>query len=288
MREKELRLALVCYGGISLAVYMHGITKEVWRLACASRAFHDGRPCTGSQDVYRQLLARIEEHAGLRLSVFADIVAGASAGGINGIFLAQAIASGQSLDPLTDLWLEGADVETLIDPEAKATRLSKLWAIPIAMLADRGGEAMETVDPDTRAEVRRKLSSFVRARWFEPPFGGETFTGLLLDALDAMARTPAGPPLLPDDQPLDLFRAIDDVLTRQMHGDFDIVPAPAILAGIDHRGPQRAELDRRRARRPELHGAIGLGIVGESFEGIECHGFRLCAFGDGCAPWGKL
>ena len=38
MREKELRFALICYGGISLAVYMHGITKEVWRLAAASRA----------------------------------------------------------------------------------------------------------------------------------------------------------------------------------------------------------------------------------------------------------
>ena len=38
MREKELRLALVCYGGISLAVYMHGITKEVWRMVRASRA----------------------------------------------------------------------------------------------------------------------------------------------------------------------------------------------------------------------------------------------------------
>jgi hypothetical protein len=33
MRQKELRLALVCYGGVSLAVYMHGITKEVWHLA---------------------------------------------------------------------------------------------------------------------------------------------------------------------------------------------------------------------------------------------------------------
>ena len=46
MREKELRIALVCYGGISLAVYMHGVTKEVWRLAKASRAFHDGAPGT--------------------------------------------------------------------------------------------------------------------------------------------------------------------------------------------------------------------------------------------------
>ena len=210
MREKELRLALICYGGISLAVYMHGITKEVWRLARASRAYHDGRFCTGSQEIYRQLLSRIETHAGLRLTVFSDIIAGASAGGINGIFLAQAIATGQSLDPLTDLWLEAADVERLLDPQAKATRLSKLWAIPLAMLADRGGEAMESVDPDTRAEVRRKLSSFVRSRWFEPPFGGEVFTGLLLDALDAMAVSSHDAPLVPDEQPLDLFVTVTD------------------------------------------------------------------------------
>jgi patatin-related protein len=210
MREKELRLALVCYGGISLAVYMHGITKEIWRLARASRAFHDGRFCTGSQEAYRRLLDRIENHAGLRLTVFPDIIAGASAGGINGIFLAQAIATGQSLDPLTELWLDAADVDRLIDPAARATRLSKLWAIPLAMLVDRDGEAMETVDPDTRAEVRRKLSGFVRARWFEPPFGGEVFTNLLLDALQAMAAAPPGPPLLPDDQPLDLFVTVTD------------------------------------------------------------------------------
>jgi patatin-related protein len=210
MREKELRLALICYGGISLAVYMHGITKEVWRLACASRALHDGRFCTGSQEVYRRMLTEIEAHAGLRLTVFSDIIAGASAGGINGIFLAQAIATGQSLDPLTDLWLKEADVERLIDPQARATRFSKLWAAPLAMLLDRDGEAMETVDPETRAEVRRKLSSFVRARWFEPPFGGEVFTGLLLDAFEAMAAAPCGPPLLPDDQPLDLFVTVTD------------------------------------------------------------------------------
>jgi patatin-related protein len=210
MREKELRLALVCYGGISLAVYMHGITKEIWRLARASRAYQDGEACVGSQDVYRRLLSQVEDHAGLRLTIFADIIAGASAGGINGIFLAQAMATGQSLDPLTELWLEAADVERLIDPAARATRMSKLWAIPLAMLVDRDGEAMETVDPETRAEVRRKLSGFVRARWFEPPFGGEVFSNLLLDALEAMAASPAGPPLLPDDQPLDLFVTVTD------------------------------------------------------------------------------
>ena len=113
MREKELRLALICYGGISLAVYMHGITKEVWRLARASRDFHAGEQAgDGSQAVYRRLLETIADEAGIELRVLVDILTGASAGGINAIFLAQAIRTGQSLEPLTDLWLDSADVFT--------------------------------------------------------------------------------------------------------------------------------------------------------------------------------
>src|SRR3546814_17128391 len=110
MREKELRFALICYGGISLAVYMHGITKEVWRLSAASRAFHDGEAIAGSGDVYRDLLADLLARSGVRLRVLADIVAGASAGGNNGLFLARALATGPSLHPPTELWLPDADV----------------------------------------------------------------------------------------------------------------------------------------------------------------------------------
>src|SRR5579875_1831428 len=122
MREKELRLALICYGGISLAVYMHGITKEVWRLARASRAFHAREPMNGnaSEAVYRRLLQGMADECGLELRVIVDILTGASAGGINAIFLADAIATGRSLEPLTDLWLEVADVDKLIDPEVSA------------------------------------------------------------------------------------------------------------------------------------------------------------------------
>ncbi len=65
-------------------------------------------------------------------------------------------------------------------------------------------------DARTREEVRAKLSHFVRSRWFEPPFGGATFTRLLLDALDAMAASERGPRLLPDGQPLDLFVTVTD------------------------------------------------------------------------------
>ncbi|WP_137899386.1 patatin-like protein [Sphingomonas sp. 2SG] len=213
MREKELRLALVCYGGISLAVYMHGITKEVWHLVRASCAFHAGDAREGgSEAVYAALIEEIEALAGIRLRVLADIIAGASAGGINGIFLAQAIATGQSLEPLTDLWLTSADVEALIDPDAApASRFSKLWALPLAWVAaGRSKDKVEALDEATQDEVRTKLSHFVRSRWFEPPFGGATFTGLLLDAFAAMARSTAGPRLLPDGQPLDLFVTCTD------------------------------------------------------------------------------
>ena len=107
MRQKELRIALVCYGGVSLAVYMHGVTKEVWHLARASRAYHDGSEKPGGvAGVYRELLEHIEAERQLRLRVLPDILTGASAGGINAVFLAQAVHSGYSLDPLTELWLD--------------------------------------------------------------------------------------------------------------------------------------------------------------------------------------
>ena len=108
MRQKELRIALICYGGVSLAVYMHGVTKEVWKLARASRAFCAGeeRPA-GVEGAYHDLLARLAANEGLRLRVLPDIVTGASAGGINAVFLAQALHSGQNLEGLTELWRAG-------------------------------------------------------------------------------------------------------------------------------------------------------------------------------------
>src|SRR3954453_7749314 len=98
MREKELRIALVCFGGVSLAVYMHGISKEILKLIRASAALHalpDRQQRTRSsffdscdvndpeydtETIYYELLRDIGRRIDLRVIV--DIIAGASAGGI--------------------------------------------------------------------------------------------------------------------------------------------------------------------------------------------------------------
>ena len=215
---------------------MHGITKEVWHLARASRAFHDGLSATSpSQAVYTRLFADIEQATGIRLRALADIVAGASAGGINGIFLAQAVATGQSLDPLTDLWLNSADIDSLLDPDARAqSRFTKIWATPLAWaFANRqGADWEEDLDPDTRVEIHDKLTRFIRSRWFAPPFGGQVFTRLLLKAFDAMATSPVGPRLLPAEQPLDLFVTVTD-----FHGHPELLRlnTPPSIVETEHR-----------------------------------------------------
>jgi patatin-related protein len=238
MRQKELRLALVCYGGVSLAVYMHGVTKEIWHLARASRGFHTGEAGgEGVRQVYADLLGEIAARHDVKLRVLPDILSGASAGGINAVFLAQAVHSGQSLDPLTAMWLDNADVDRLLDPDARPMwRFAKLWAQPIAWwLFKRPGNAVsETVAPETREEVRRKVSHFVRGRWFEPPFSGLGFSRLIHEAFAAMAAAPIERPLLPPGHPLDLFVTATDF---RGHPELLRLNSPPVVEETEHRLP---------------------------------------------------
>ncbi len=240
MRQKELRLALVCYGGVSLAVYMHGVTKEIWHLARASRA-HNAKEIevepVGVAAVYQDFLKQIETTHQLRLRVLPDILTGASAGGINAVFLAQAIHTGLSLEPLTDLWLENADVCELTDPEAQPVwRYAKFWAQPIAnwFLSRPGSAVSESVSPETRDEVRSKVSRLVRGRWFSPPFSGERFSAMLFEALESMEAEAAGPNLLPPGHPIDLFVTATDF---RGHAEKLRLNSPPVVEETEHRMP---------------------------------------------------
>ncbi|MEE4349304.1 MAG: patatin-like protein [Pacificimonas sp.] len=235
MREKELRLALVYYGGISLAVYMHGITREIWKLLRASHAVTGGEAIGpgDTEAVYADLLRAGGDESQLRVVV--DIVAGASAGGINGIFLAEAIATGASLDPLVDLWLGKADVDELLDPKAvPKSGLTKFYAKPLLrfIAKDRSVDlTTEMVEAGARNELREKLSRFVRSRWFEPPFSGERFSRFLLEAFHAM-HGDVGAPLLPERQPLDLFVTVTDFFGAERPL---LLNSPPVVEEVEHR-----------------------------------------------------
>ncbi|MBO0756541.1 MAG: patatin-like protein, partial [Bradyrhizobiaceae bacterium] len=227
MREKELRIALVCFGGVSLAVYMHGITKEIQKLARASSAVHGitNRSqrlaasffdvCDASdleydtEAIYFELLRDLGRTIELRVIV--DILAGASAGGINSTLLSRALAHDLPMGKLRDLWLQNADVAVLLAPEAKARRWSK-WFLRPFFWAARAARLPLVKD----REVRANLSLFMRSRWFEPPFDGLKMAELMYDGLAAMGK-PREPTssLLPSGRGLDLFVTVTDFYGRQ-------------------------------------------------------------------------
>ena len=155
MREKELRIALVCFGGVSLAVYMHGVGYEILKLVRASSALHRisdrarraqalffdaadrNDPEFDTEATYFELLREIGRS--LELRVIVDIIAGASAGGINGTMLARALSHDLPIGKLRDLWLDNADVSVLLAPEAKANRWSKAFLKPLIWGAGKTG-----------------------------------------------------------------------------------------------------------------------------------------------------
>ena len=222
MREKELRIALVCSGGVSLAVYMHGITKEILSLVRASSALHGiadrgvrssatfsnpirrGDSEYDTESAYFELLRDIGRFVELRVVV--DVIAGASAGGINGTMLARALSHDLPMGSLRDLWLDNADISVLLDPAARAGSWSKWFIKPLIWAAAKTGMLPSIKDH----EVRRNLSLFVRSRWFKPPLDGPLMSALMYDAVTSMGPGRPGASLLPSGHTLDLFVTLTD------------------------------------------------------------------------------
>src|SRR5215211_1964824 len=95
---QEIRLALVMNGGVSLAIWMGGVTRELDRTRRGEGA-------------YGELLALSRSTARI------DVIAGASAGGINGAVLALAIGRDTSVEALRQLWLTSGAIKNLLrDP----------------------------------------------------------------------------------------------------------------------------------------------------------------------------
>ncbi len=147
--RREIRFAVVMYGGVSLAIYINGVAQELLDMVRATATvpteatkdkenneekeweplIKDELP--GAMAVYRKLgqylgLTREQRTTKLREATVSttdpirtqfvvDIISGTSAGGINGVFLAKALARDQNMVGLKQLWLSEGDLGKLLN-----------------------------------------------------------------------------------------------------------------------------------------------------------------------------
>jgi patatin-related protein len=172
--EQEVRFAVVMYGGVSLAIYINGVVQELFRMVRATApefelaaqlysgdAYFDSDDLSGTERVYRELGQRLRasgevgdepadpDSAEIRTRFVVDILSGSSAGGINAIFLAKAIANQQDIAGLRELWIKEADIGALVNDRQSYRDVSGLTRqVPPRSLLNSGRlyvRALETL-----------------------------------------------------------------------------------------------------------------------------------------------
>ncbi len=106
-RSREARIALVLYGGVSLAIYENGV----------ARTFFDFVRGQGPFGLLSDLLDA---------NVTVDVIAGTSAGGINGLMLAAALESGADFSAASRLWRRQGDLGRLLRKPTGALEFDSL------------------------------------------------------------------------------------------------------------------------------------------------------------------
>lgn len=233
---KELRIGLVLYGGVSLAIYINGVTTEVWNLLVASKANSDKTgnsvsKLSGTAKVFSDLLSELEKDRKFHdLRVVVDAVAGTSAGGVNGVALAKAIVDGGDMSDLNDVWIEKADISKLGTIPEKAAWW-KLGAVNIAASVS-----------SRVANVRKQIEALPGLTWqwvvdqgfgllskdnpVESPLDGFYFSKMIADTFLKMNGSKGQfRPLLPGESNFDLFVTCTDFygwprhlpVSRQFH-----------------------------------------------------------------------
>jgi patatin-related protein len=123
---QELRLATTMTGGVSLAIWMAGVAREINLLSQASQWRRVGGTFPTHCQLTKESTACLKLYAELidllDMVVEVDVLSGTSAGGINAAVLAWSRVTGSDLGGLRDLWLDlGALTDLLRDPRDKST-----------------------------------------------------------------------------------------------------------------------------------------------------------------------
>ncbi|HQR35627.1 MAG TPA: patatin-like protein [Blastocatellia bacterium] len=95
VKSREVRLGLVMYGGVSLAIYINGVAREFFR-------------AVRGNGVYKWIKALTDS------DIVVDVISGSSAGGINGIMLAYALCNNKDFADAAELWRRDGDIRSLL------------------------------------------------------------------------------------------------------------------------------------------------------------------------------
>jgi patatin-related protein len=199
--EREVRFAVVIYGGVSLAIYINGIVQEMLHLVRSTAI--DETELSPVEQVYRKLANRVgtperandglipvqaptgkktsrtssplrpgkaalrKEDAGNKIHTkfVVDILSGTSAGGINAVYLAKALANNLSIDSLARMWITEADLNLLMNDTKIAP--SYLQQVPPPSLLNGKWmylkllQALNIMNPNATALKSRTVSGLV-------------------------------------------------------------------------------------------------------------------------------
>ena len=146
---QEIRFAVVMYGGSSLSIYMYGVAQEMLRLVRATAPDPRARqqaylPVSGSERAYREIGQRLVrgkpantgniDQEPIRTRFVIDLLSGTSAGGINSVFLAKALANDLKLDPLRQLWVDTADFAELLNDNQGSAKSHQRQKFPKSLV----------------------------------------------------------------------------------------------------------------------------------------------------------
>lgn len=188
---KEIRFAIVMYGGVSLAIYINGVAQELLHMVRSTALVNtdanssnstqiDYDQLSSTERVYRKVsyliadekmgIAAAEEalksNASIPTRFVIDILSGTSAGGINGIFLAKALANGQDMDQLKELWIQEGDIDRLINDKKSVEQPLALQDPPESLLNSQRMylellKAFDGMDRKSNGKANQGNSSYV-------------------------------------------------------------------------------------------------------------------------------
>jgi predicted acylesterase/phospholipase RssA len=117
----EIRLAFAFNGGVSLAIWIGGVTDEVLRCINGGRLAAGGRADETTDNPYAAVCAELD------VALKADVLTGTSAGGLNAAFLATAVSHGcTDLEAIRRLWLEHGSFDLMLRPATDQAMVSLL------------------------------------------------------------------------------------------------------------------------------------------------------------------